>query len=578
MNPIVFCHIPKTGGTSVQQLIADWLPGEVIAEHIDSENYSTAVHANRRCRAIIGHFWFRPGELLDSERMNITILREPVDRVLSHYFFSRQLESTLHPSAPERSLGLGEYADSDLPAICVNSSNFQTRLLAPLGLAVSNSKPTDKETLAGALRAIDLFNLVGDYAQLDDTAACIACVARVRMPGDLLRKNATTGRPTTADIPAEVRKRLEAINELDTELYLYARRKFSRTRRGLLVTCLDDLVALENFSTNVGEAAVSQSTSPVAAMPNRITGPRPSESSHRIRFGNRDIEVVRVSIEGLVSLASGALLSGETARITMRIAAHVCSDDLTVGLRIHDAANRLIFGTNTWLMGRQIRVAAGSVFSISFVFQNTLGRGRYTIGATLHTGSSHLACCYDWCDEVAAIDVVGTTGYHFEGSSRLTVLTPMQAIEGEPPVFGQLQLHRHLLTLARHNAPVKTARGRLEICGALDRIRAGDVTSIEIELESHCDQVLESDGLMPLRISYRWLDALTGTVVVAEGKRTNLEIDLPVGQICRTWVTVETPPNFRGPAILRLVPVQENVGWFDNMGTFYQDIPIFIAD
>jgi hypothetical protein len=576
MNPIVLCHIPKTGGSSIHQLIADWLPREGIAEHIESENYSTAVHANRRYRAIIGHFWFRPGELLDSQRINITILREPVDRVLSHYFFSRQLESTLFPSAPERSLGLGEYADSDLPAIRVNSSNFQTRLLAPLGLAASNSKPTEKETLAGALRAIDLFNLVGDYAQLDDVAACIACLARVHVKGDLHRKNATAGRPTTADIPPELRKRLEAINELDTELYLYARRRFSQTRRGLLVSCLHDLVALESLSTNVGDAVVSQSTGLVSAMPNRIT--RPSESSRQIRFGNREIEVVRVSIDGLVSLASGALLSGETARITMRIAAHVSCDDLTVGLRIHDAANRLIFGTNTWLMGRQIRVAAGSVFLISFVFQNTLGRGRYGVGATLHTGSSHLACCYDWCDEVATIDVVGTVGYHFEGSSRLTVLTPVEAIEGEPPVLGQLQLHRHLSTLARHNAPVKEARGRLEICGAVDRIRAGDVTSIEIELENQCDQALESDGLMPLRISYRWLDARTGTVVVEEGKRTNLEIDLPVGQICRGWVTVETPPNFRGPAILRLVPVQENVGWFDNMGTFYQDVPIFIAD
>ena len=72
----------------MHQFIAAAYGAESVSEHIDSENYSTAVGARTRYSALIGHFWFRPGETLDPHRINVTVLRDPIDRVLSHFYFS----------------------------------------------------------------------------------------------------------------------------------------------------------------------------------------------------------------------------------------------------------------------------------------------------------------------------------------------------------------------------------------------------------------------------------------------------------------------------------------------------------
>jgi Wzt C-terminal domain/Sulfotransferase family len=576
MKPIAFCHIPKTGGTSVHKLIAQWFPKESVTENIDSENYSTAIKAWSRFDVVIGHFWFRPGEALDPGRNNITILRDPIDRVLSHFFFFRQLQLTRHASVPERSLDLTEYVSSDLPSVRANVCNFQTRLLAPLGMPPNNPNPTENQLLEAAVRAVDLFDLVGVYPELDDAAACIASMVRVPMNGDLPRENVSVGRMSVAEIPDSVREQLERLNVLDRELYAHAERRFKHTRRRLMIACANALATVQGPSAKDGsgvsrfvDETVSLShASPISGVPAVFS---------RVRFGNRDIEIVRVSIEGDISLGSGALLSGENVYVTVGIRAHVPTDDLTVGLHIHDSANRMVFGTNTWALGSRIVAAAESEFSVQFTFRNEIGIGRYSVGTTLHTGRSHLECCFDWYDDSAQMNVVGVIGYHFEGMTRLSPAASVEPLAGQPPVLGRQPTHCSIAQVGRHNPIVRHVEGRIQPCDQIDTIRAGDVISMEVELENRCDQALESLGLRPLRVCYRWLDP-AGAMILEEGLRTDLGIDLRVGEVRRAWMTIATPPSFRGPAILRLVPVQENVGWFDQIGTFYQDLPVLISD
>jgi hypothetical protein len=577
VKPLAFCHIPKTGGTSVHRLLESWYPPEVITENIASESYSSAMLTWGRYRVVIGHFWFKPGEVLDAARHNITVLRDPVDRILSHYYFSVGLDSTLYPSAPERSLDLLSYVTSELPSVRATTRNFQTRLLAPLGLAPSSGNATDNELLAAAIRAVDMFDLVGVYPELDDAAACIAYLAGISVSRELPRENVTAGRPTIADIPGEVRRQLQRLNELDLELYSYAFTAFKKKRRQLLIAGINGNGAREPVESRT---TVTDSTQPDGSRleADRAAAQEVVRSTPTARFGTRAIEILRVTVSGDVSLGSNAQLCGENVTVTIRIAAHCSSDDLTVGLRLHDSTGRLVFGTNTWLSGRRICVAADSEFSVLFTFRNTLGIGTYTLDANLHTGKSHLDCCYDWFDKCAALNVVGVTGFHFEGSSSLSMMTQVATVAGDAPVWAEQQTHAPVVRLPRHNPRVTVALGRIHPIGSVERLRAGDVVSIEIELESRCDQTLESEGLRPLRVCYRWLHESTGAIIEKEGIRTNLAVDLRPGQVHRAWMTVAAPPGFFGRAILRLVPVQENVAWFDELGTFYHDMPVMICE
>jgi hypothetical protein len=579
VKPITFCHIPKTGGTSIHRMLADWVGSNSITEQLKSHNYSVVTRAWGHMGVISGHFWFRPGETLDRDRLNVTLLRNPVDRILSHFYYVRSLDPTLHPSAPERSLDLPAYAASELPSVRSALDNFQTRLLAPLGLSPEIREAAESDLLPAAIRALDSFDLVGIFPELVDTADLIACLARIATDGELPlpHERATEGRPSISDLSSDVRKRLERRNEMDLELYALVARRFKQTRRQLFLNSINAVAARESASGEIVQVTPSESLPARTPSASRVVPPPTASSTRSARFGNRAIEVVEVKVQGEISIGAAAVMAGENVTISVRVAAHVSADDLTIGLHVHDSSGRLAFGTNSWVMGRRLSVAADSIFTARFRFRNVLGIGKYSVGVSLHTGISHLTCCYDWCDEFASIDVVGAIGTHFAWAVSLALSTDVSAIQGAPPVLCDVPAYPHLVRVARHNPPVKQVRGRIRTLTEISAMRSGDLVSIEIEVENNCDQTLECDGQCPVRVCYRWLDN-AGVRIQSEGIRTNLGIDLPPGAIHRGWITVTPPREFVGNSILRLVPVQENVAWFDEAGTFYVDIPVAIYE
>src|SRR5262249_20533365 len=134
-----------------------------------------------------------------------------------------------------------------------------------------------------------------------------------------------------------------------------------------------------------------------------------------------------------------------------------------------------------------------------------------------------------------------------------------------------------IITLAKHNKAIRSMGGKIRLVGELNTMPAYSVVSMEIEITNGSDAPWESDGLRPVRLCYRWLDSVHGGAIVAEGVRSNMGMDVPLGEAVRTWMTVKSPDGFKGEAILRLVPVQEGVGWFDQMGNLYQDIAVSIG-
>jgi hypothetical protein len=135
-----------------------------------------------------------------------TILREPVDRTLSHYCWLNA-------------------ADLPLPEMLVRGrllDNLMTRLLygseSPLGELPPDALERAKQTLGE-------FEVVGLTEQLDET---IVLVERMLGLGVVpyRSQNVNPGRRRVADLTEEERAVVEEHNRLDLELYAYARTVF----------------------------------------------------------------------------------------------------------------------------------------------------------------------------------------------------------------------------------------------------------------------------------------------------------------------------------------------------------------
>src|SRR5262245_55386068 len=90
---LVFDHLPRTGGTSVRIALATALGDD---GHVpeDSWPHHIAIKSAQKRLLLAGHFWFFPGETLAPGWAYATLLRDPVDRVLSQYAFHRSMRAT----------------------------------------------------------------------------------------------------------------------------------------------------------------------------------------------------------------------------------------------------------------------------------------------------------------------------------------------------------------------------------------------------------------------------------------------------------------------------------------------------
>lgn len=102
-TPLFFIHVMKTAGTSVTAALRDALPadqiypnpaddGDLLAAMVNIEALvGLSPERTARTRLYAGHFPFAATQMLPFETLSITVLREPVARVVSHL---RQLQQS----------------------------------------------------------------------------------------------------------------------------------------------------------------------------------------------------------------------------------------------------------------------------------------------------------------------------------------------------------------------------------------------------------------------------------------------------------------------------------------------------
>ena len=551
-----FHHIPKTAGTTLRNHLILHLGADRVAPMIRGMSLFDVLREYGNFDAITGHVTSIAGDHLPRDRFCITLLRDPFDRLLSAFFFTR----TVHTSGVRAGAAASQTFDDWVFSRSESegdSLNAHIEWLWPLGWKDQYIPPLG-ERLQAAKTALDRFDLVGIQHLLDESIAMLDFRTGWPPPESLPVDNATPARPAASDISRQTRARVLELLAPDIELFEYAQTRFAMQRRSTLIGAARMhsivLASRVDFAASSAEHAVVPDQS--------VAEPTDEGSECRIR-GTGEIRIGAVTVSGDVSGPDFAQV-GEWVTIRLELESEIEEAGLTAGFSIRDHAGALVFGTNTLLLGHKLAVQPGR-FAVSFRFPNVLGMGRYAVSAAVHRGPSHLDGCFHWFEPACSFEVVDSVAREFQGRVRLHVEAVVESLtESSRFTFRDANdsAGQNALALGRRNAALRDFRAELRALGGLEEVRRGADGLMTLAVTNSGEETWGAYGRQPVHISHHWL-AGDGSIVMFDGLRTSLPYDLPPGQSLRLDCFFRAP-DIAGEAELVWTLVQEEVAWFDD--------------
>jgi hypothetical protein len=231
-NTVIFIHIPRTAGVSLDAILErQYNPAKIYSlysqEKRDEFN-KLSDHQKANIQLLNGHFLsYGIHERLPNPSTYITMMRDPVDRVISHYYFVRRSPNHyLHEIVMSKNMSLQDYVGSELS---IEINNGQTRLLAGLkenpGIGIGKGFP---EMLNRAKKNIeDNFAVVGLTEEFDKSLILFK-KALGWSETFYLKRNETKNRKAVKEIPENVINTILEYNDMDIKLYNYAKERFYR--------------------------------------------------------------------------------------------------------------------------------------------------------------------------------------------------------------------------------------------------------------------------------------------------------------------------------------------------------------
>jgi hypothetical protein len=228
---VIFLHAPKTGGTTLVRIIErQCASGSVLSLYDSSYGEELAAYPSdqiRHLRAVVGHFYFGVHAFIPRPSLYIILLRDPVDRVISHYHFVRREPGHyLHQAANELSL-------SEFVVACGvdEPNNDQTRLLAGRYQAEGNAPCADDMLAAAKQNLREHVAVAGLTEEFDRSLLLMRRTFGWGTPF-YVRENVTKKSLRREVVSPETRRVIEEYNALDQEIYDDARSLFKERVRG----------------------------------------------------------------------------------------------------------------------------------------------------------------------------------------------------------------------------------------------------------------------------------------------------------------------------------------------------------
>jgi hypothetical protein len=232
---LIFHHIPKTAGSTLNAVIDGNYERSTVfrveSPIVPSLEKFKALPSEerRRLRVVRGHAAWGLHEHLDGPCVYVTMLRDPVDRVVSNYYFVLSSpKHNLHEQVVSGNLSLKDYVEKGVNR---QMDNGQVRALSGKGTGLGDAVGYGECTQD--MLELAKHNLSNGYALAGLTERFdVSLLLMKRLLGwkktFYRRQKVTRERPSLSEIARDARLAIEDRNRFDLELYRLASKLFER--------------------------------------------------------------------------------------------------------------------------------------------------------------------------------------------------------------------------------------------------------------------------------------------------------------------------------------------------------------
>jgi hypothetical protein len=227
---IVFFHLPRTGGTALVKdiLFANFPKSRWCHVNFGSDVQSLAgahdpltwpAGRRRRIGLLAGHMPFGFAKHFPGPSEYVTLIRDPIARVISDYYFCRTNPSNpAHEAAA--TLSLREFVERGY----ASSQNCYARWLSNAAFGATFRDPD--EMLREALNSLSQFDFIGITEQFDLSVERLCQRYRLvrRATSEVNRNDAT---PEARHVSEEEREAIRHFNALDLVIYEECQKRFA---------------------------------------------------------------------------------------------------------------------------------------------------------------------------------------------------------------------------------------------------------------------------------------------------------------------------------------------------------------
>jgi len=242
-DKVFFLHIPKTAGTSFAAILEHHFdPGEIFPCYPVSQLAGVSREVLAKSRYIRGHFYYDAiRNLWHSQPVTITLLRDPIERFLSHFAQTQQGKNYLPEPVVTKlqQMTIDDLIDEGKLLSVLGYRDCQTSLLAAKlsvtatkasellpTLKALNNAPRSDLNVTHAMQLLDTFTVVGLSERFQESLYLLTYTFGWQPVRDFQELNITPQRLQQQDISPNTLERVAALNALDLELYQHAQKVF----------------------------------------------------------------------------------------------------------------------------------------------------------------------------------------------------------------------------------------------------------------------------------------------------------------------------------------------------------------
>lgn len=521
----MFDHLGKTGGMAVTSWLNEALGSGTVTPDLTG-NHSELVRRYGGLYPIISaHIIF--DEILDPRYKYVTLLRDPVDRVISWLFYA---DNTV-PDTPEflkHKNGARDFIRSDgeivSEDILSSISNYYVEHFNQIQ-RFSSGKFEGK--VDAALQSLDDFSVIGLYEQFPSFLLEVAELVGLPAPESIARVNGTTERPRVNEITPALRQRIVELNQLDIRLYeeIAAQKQLAKSR-----------------DSKSGVAITVPQWAKYEPVRDRV-------------MVTQDVSVIAAKMRNDGGIVHGQLVTFDVDFFLSRDV-----DDLELGIHVFDDDRRWAFGINSTLLRQCHKNLARGLYRASHHLIANLPAGKYTAGFAFTERLPEQSRDLAWYDKLCEFQV-----FH----------------ESTNPCVGYAQLPAEIalscIAMTPENLIVDHAPGSIVVKTPVAQMLVGETLGMDVEIDNHGVHLWQGNGRQPIRLCYHWFNE-DGAVAIFDGERSPLpEGGIATGQTIVANMNIVAPSV---PGLYTLMPtlVQEGVGWLEEMGLETTAFSVVVVD